>query len=116
MRDRTTNAMFLIEVILGVLLAVLIAAGLAAAAGTGYKIGPYAAFGTGLTMIAIGSVAASVVVSLDLHRRHREQIELLRDGQDKIAKRIDAIAVATEKTQENVADELGHQRRDHDHM
>lgn len=77
-RTNITTVMYVIEIIIIAVAAMLLAGGIATTEVTGYKVGPYAPFGGGLTAIAVAATALVGAGAMHFHRRHMENSEELK--------------------------------------
>lgn len=98
-------------------LIVLLAAGFGAAISAGYKVGPYAAFGGGLTCIAVAATLGIGVGALVCHRialkdnaRTRQMVGELLDGQRTLSHRLVGIEEFEGNVVKRALDELGARR------
>lgn len=66
---RATDTMLYVALICGAVLVILLAAGLGMVGATAYKVGPYASYGCGLTMIAVSATLGVSAGALMGHRR-----------------------------------------------
>lgn len=112
-QDRTIGAIHTMATILSAALVALLIAGLGGAISAGYKVGPYAAFGSGLTCISIAASMGVGVGALVLHRIglkcHQQTQRMVRevlDGQRALNQRLGGIEEFEGDIIKNALDEL----------
>jgi Ni/Fe-hydrogenase subunit HybB-like protein len=125
---RVTDTMLYVALVCGAFLVVMLAGGLGMVGATAYKVGPYASYGCGLTMIAVSATLGVSAGALMGHRRilrdvanNRAMIRILRGEIAELhnellsirehAAREHRTIIAMEKEQvETLHDELGRRR------
>jgi hypothetical protein len=72
--NRATDTMLYVALICGAFLVVMLAGGLGMIGATAYKVGPYASYGCGLTMISVSATLGVSAGALLGHRRILREI------------------------------------------
>jgi hypothetical protein len=121
-QDRAIGAIHTTATILSAALVVFLTAGLGGAISAGYKVGPYAAFGSGLTCISIAASMGVGVGALILHRiglkvaqQTQRLIREVLDGQRALGQRLGGIEDFEGSFMKQTLDELGAKRANGHH-